>query len=116
MKAKTQKRPKAKKSTDRLRAAIRPVLPAAPISADAASVAPDLMDEKRAAKYIAMSVAYLRAGRCTGVTGGTTPHPPYLKLGRAIRYQRADLDTWLAARRVTPTPRPAEHSNASAAT
>lgn len=67
------------------------------------TVTPDLMDEKQAANYITMSVAYLRAGRSRGVTGGTTPHPPYLKLGRAIRYQRTDLDAWLQNCRHTST-------------
>jgi hypothetical protein len=61
---------------------------------------PELMAEQAAADYIGMSVAFLRFGRCHGVLGNRTPAPPYLKLGRAVRYARADLDTWLAARRV----------------
>lgn len=28
--------------------------------------------------------------------------PPYLKLGRTVRYRRSDLDRWAAAQRVDP--------------
>jgi predicted DNA-binding transcriptional regulator AlpA len=28
--------------------------------------------------------------------------PPYLRLGRVVRYVRADLDAWIAAHRVEP--------------
>jgi hypothetical protein len=62
----------------------------------------DLVDEVAAAKYIAMSVAFLRAARCHGRLGHRTPPPPHLQLGRAIRYAISDLDAWLAARRVDP--------------
>lgn len=61
---------------------------------------PELLDERKAASYISMSVAYLRSDRCQGVTGNRTPGPSYLRLGRAIRYRREDLDAWLAAHRV----------------
>lgn len=62
--------------------------------------APDLLDETDSAKYIAMSVAYLRADRTRGATGGRTPGPPFLRLGRTIRYRRDDLDAWLQSCRV----------------
>jgi len=61
---------------------------------------PDLMTEKAAAELIGMSTAFLRAGRLHGVLGNRTPAPPHMKLGRAVRYSRADLDRWLADRRV----------------
>lgn len=48
-----------------------------------------------AADYIGMSEVWLRQGRCMGKEG----HPPYVKMGRSIRYLRADLDAWLASRR-----------------
>jgi predicted DNA-binding transcriptional regulator AlpA len=50
--------------------------------------------ERDAASYIGMSVPFLRLSRCNG--GG----PPYLRMGRAIRYDIADLDKWLDSRRV----------------
>lgn len=68
---------------------------------------PELLDEKPAAEYIGMSVAFLRSGRCHGIVGNRTPAPPHMKLGRAVKYARADLDAWLAARRVDPVARKA---------
>lgn len=64
---------------------------------------PELLDERESARYISMSPAFLRCGRSTGTVGNRTPSPPFLKLGRAIRYDRRDLDEWLAARRRTTT-------------
>jgi predicted DNA-binding transcriptional regulator AlpA len=66
-----------------------------------------LLDESKAASLIGMSVAFLRRGRHEGIVGGRTPAPPHLKLGRAVRYLRSDLDAWLAARRVDPVKRKA---------
>ena len=66
---------------------------------------PELMDEGPAADYLDMSVAFLRAGRCHGIVGNRTPTPPYLKIGRSIKYDRRDLDAWLADRRVDPVAR-----------
>lgn len=63
---------------------------------------PELLNEKQAAEYIGMSVAFLRCGRSRGVTGNRTPTPPHLKTGRRVQYTRADLDAWLAERRVDP--------------
>ena len=60
----------------------------------------DLMTEADAAQYIGMSPAFLRMDRLRGHVGGRTPGPPYLKLGRSVRYQRSDLDSWLDTRRV----------------
>jgi hypothetical protein len=60
---------------------------------------PELLDENAAAKYIDMSVDFLQAGRCRGRLGNATPAPPHLKLGRSVRYDRRDLDGWLAERR-----------------
>lgn len=61
---------------------------------------PTLLTEPEAAAYIGMSVAYLRMDRCRGHLTGRTPGPPYLRLGRSIRYDTHDLDAWLGARRV----------------
>ena len=46
-----------------------------------------------AARYLALSEAFLNRLRSTG--GG----PPFFKLGARVVYSNADLDTWLAARR-----------------
>lgn len=68
---------------------------------------PELLDEDPAAEYIGMSAAFLRVGRTRGVVGLWTPAPVHLKLGRAVKYLRSDLDSWLAARRVDPLKRKA---------
>lgn len=70
----------------------------------------DLLNELEAAKYITMSAAFLRMARLRGVVGNRTPGPPYLKLGRNVRYRRADLDQWLEQRRIVPG-EAAEHHN-----
>lgn len=50
----------------------------------------------QAAEYIGLSKSYLDKARMTG-TG-----PAYAKLGATIVYSTADLDAWVAARRVVP--------------
>jgi predicted DNA-binding transcriptional regulator AlpA len=49
------------------------------------------------AHYTRVALSTLAKLRCWG--GG----PPYLKLGRKIGYQRADVDEWLASRRARST-------------
>jgi predicted DNA-binding transcriptional regulator AlpA len=61
-----------------------------------------VLSETEAAEYIGMSRAYLRAAR-TRERG--TPGPPYLRVGRAIRYLVADLDVWLERHRIVPADR-----------
>ena len=50
-----------------------------------------------AARYVNLSPSTLAKLRCAG--GG----PEYIKLGRAVRYERAALDRWVASRRVRST-------------
>jgi predicted DNA-binding transcriptional regulator AlpA len=52
------------------------------------------LTELETAHYIGMSRAWLRLQRMKG------SGPPYIKIGRAIRYDIADLDVWLAKHRV----------------
>jgi hypothetical protein len=63
---------------------------------------PDIVDERDAAKFTGMSVAFLRVGRAQGVVGRRTPSPPYIRLGRAIRYDKNDLRAWLLEHRRVP--------------
>jgi len=56
---------------------------------------PNALTEQQAASYIAMSRSFLRQGRMNGEREGRTPTPPYLKIGRSVRYLKEDLDTWL---------------------
>ncbi len=62
-----------------------------PISARSA------LTTREAAAYLRLSTSTLNKWRCHG--GG----PEFLKLGRAIRYRREDLDAFLAARRLSST-------------
>jgi predicted DNA-binding transcriptional regulator AlpA len=65
----------------------------------------ELLTESEAAHYIGMSVAYLRADRVRGTLKGRTPGPSFLRLGRTIRYEKADLDQWIEQCRVKRGPR-----------
>lgn len=51
--------------------------------------------EKETAEYISMSSSYLRQSRMDGDRKNRTPAPPWLKIGRTVRYLKEDLDTWL---------------------
>lgn len=50
--------------------------------------------EPEAARYLAMSRAYLRIARAQG------RGPAYIRAGRAILYLTRDLDSWLDSHRV----------------
>lgn len=63
-------------------------------------IKPAVVDEKTAAFYIGMSTAFLRQSRVSGNLEGRTKAPPFLRLGRSIRYLISDLDAWLLENRV----------------
>jgi len=65
-----------------------------------ATIPQEALTEKQAARYIGMSIPYLRADRMNGYREGRTPGPAFVKIGRTVRYLRADLDAWLQAHRV----------------
>lgn len=52
---------------------------------------------RQAADYIGLSKSFLDKARMTG-TG-----PIFAKLGSTVIYSTADLDAWVAARRVVPS-------------
>lgn len=54
------------------------------------------MRVRQAAEYIGVSKSLLDKLRCYG--GG----PTYAKLGRSVVYSDADLDAWVAERRIVP--------------
>jgi len=58
--------------------------------------------ETETAEYISMSQSFLRQSRMDGVREGRTPGPDWLQIGRAIRYRKSDLDSWLLEHRVSP--------------
>jgi predicted DNA-binding transcriptional regulator AlpA len=53
-------------------------------------------DEEEAALYTSTSVSYLRKGREGTLPDDSVPTPPFIKIGRSVRYLREDLDAWLA--------------------
>ncbi len=59
----------------------------------------NVVDEREAAKYVGMSVSFLRQARMEGNREGRTPGPPFVKIGKSVRYLIADLDTWLRKNR-----------------
>ena len=60
----------------------------------------NLVSEKEAARYIGMSVHFLRKSRMEGRRKNRTPGPPFIKIGKSIRYSLRDLDAWLLEHRV----------------
>jgi hypothetical protein len=59
------------------------------------------LTEAEAAQYIGMCRGYLRQDRMYGKSRpGRTSGPQYLRIGRAIRYLKVDLDAWLNAHKV----------------
>jgi len=63
-----------------------------------------VMNEKAAAIYLDMSVSWLRQSRMDCNRGNRTAAPPFVRVGRAVKYLRDDLDTWLKKNRVELTP------------
>lgn len=51
--------------------------------------------EQQTSSYIGMSRSYLRQARMDGNRDNRTPAPPFIKIGRSVRYLREDLDAWL---------------------
>ena len=52
-----------------------------------------------AALYVGMSESFMRQARIYGDLPGRTPGPPYVKVGRSVRYLVTDLEAWLAEHR-----------------
>ena len=50
-----------------------------------------LLTPREAADYRKASPSTLAKERCTGFG------PPFVKMGRSVRYRRSDLDNWIAA-------------------
>jgi hypothetical protein len=54
----------------------------------------NILDERSAARYLELSVSFLRKARRLG------HGPAYLRFGRAVRYEIRALDSFCAERRV----------------
>jgi len=53
------------------------------------------LTEIQAARYIGMSRSFLAQSRMDGHRNNRTTAPPFIKIGRSVRYLREDLDNWL---------------------
>lgn len=58
-----------------------------------------LLDQKTAAAYLGTTVASMNSLRAQNKLS-----IPFVRFGRRIKYQRADLDAWIEQNRVVPTP------------
>lgn len=56
---------------------------------------PRALTEMEAAAYISMSRSFLAQSRMENHCHERVPAPPHIKIGRAVRYLREDLDKWL---------------------
>lgn len=57
-------------------------------------MSPRLLTEKQAAEYTGYRPTTFRQSRWTKTLGGH-PAPKSIKIGRAVRYDRAELDAWI---------------------
>ncbi len=60
---------------------------------------PRLLSADDAAKYLGVSVYFLRESR-RGLT--KTAAPKFIRFGRSVRYDLRDLDAWIEAHRQEP--------------
>lgn len=60
-------------------------------------IQPKALTEIEASQYIGMSRSFLAQARMDGNRDNRTPAPPFIKIGRSVRYLREDLDRWLDA-------------------
>jgi len=54
-----------------------------------------LLTEAQTAEYLSISCSTLRQQRHKGHIEGHLPCIPFIKLGRNVRYDRADLEKWI---------------------
>lgn len=53
------------------------------------------LNERQASSYICMSRSFLAQARMDGNRLNRTPAPPFVKIGKSVRYLKEDLDLWL---------------------
>jgi hypothetical protein len=56
---------------------------------------PLLLTENAAARFLGVSLPYLRRARSEGTTGRKTPAPPFVRVEGRIFYRRSDLEVWV---------------------
>jgi len=68
---------------------IPPAVVPAPTNPPSLPKQPEMMNEHQVAEFVQLSVASVRRWRLF------RKGPKYLKIGSAVRYRRADVETWL---------------------
>lgn len=61
-----------------------------------------LVNEKTAAQFLGTTAATLRVQRCVGPRPNGAKPIPFIRIGRAIRYDEKDLQAYVDAHRVNP--------------
>ena len=56
-----------------------------------------VLNEADAARYIGVSLSFLRQARYRRLISNQQLPPPIIRVGRRILYRRCDLDAWLSA-------------------
>ena len=59
------------------------------------SVSKNYLTTKEAARFLCVSYQSLEKGRC----GHSPINPPFIRIGRAVRYELEDLKVWMDQRR-----------------
>ena len=54
-----------------------------------------LLDEKKAAGLLGVSLSYLRKSRCEGTIRDCTAAPKFVNVGNRVYYRRNDLMAWV---------------------
>ena len=54
-----------------------------------------LLNERQAAKFLGVSLSYLRKSRSEGSPGNRTPAPPFVRVGGRCLYRADDLRDWV---------------------
>ncbi len=62
-----------------------------------------LLTTEQTSDFLQVSESFLRQSRMEGKREGRTPGPPFVRIGRAVRYRLSDLDAWLSEHRVEVT-------------
>jgi predicted DNA-binding transcriptional regulator AlpA len=62
--------------------------------------APRLLNERETAEFLRISRSSLRQARMSGLREKRIKSPPFIKIGRSVRYSLDDLISWLSSHRV----------------
>lgn len=65
-----------------------------------------LVTEEEAAELLSVSRQFLRKSRIEGNRSGHADGPPYVRVGRCIRYDVNDLKTWIERNKHQPGGQP----------